>query len=147
MHTGKTERKEAQELNIPLRIFWRKGTREHLGCRPCLRGKWSPRPIPTKRQSWNVCPLTLADLFSWARFYFTSISYSHLDLDMFDPQRNYFILGERRAKNLWRERSVKLMSISLTLLPWQAERKKRTLFHGHWSVPVSRSPSWQEAWG
>lgn len=44
---------------------------------------------------------------------------------MFDPQRNYFILGERRAKNLWRERSVRLMPISLTLLPWQAEGKEK----------------------
>lgn len=152
MHPGKTERREWQELEISLWAFWRKGTRESLGSSPCLGSEEDRalRPISTQRQSSSVCLLTLAaDSFSCSKvLFYTSASYSYLDLDMLDPRRNDFMLGERKVKNLWREQLVKLMTISLLLLPGRLKEREGTLLEGHWaSVLVTWSPSWQETWG
>lgn len=80
-----------------------------------------------------MCLLTLAaDSFSCSKvLFYTSASYSYLDLDMLDPQRNDFMLGERKVKNLWREQLVKLMTISLLLLPGRLKEREGTLLEGH----------------
>lgn len=41
------------------------------------------------------------------------------------------MLGERKVKNLWREQLVKLMTISLLLLPGRLKEREGTLLEGH----------------